>query len=224
MNLSKAHLQKIIHERLLSNVVEGISHFPKPTHSVMDLAETVNSEHFFQTVHQCQLCKLAKHRKHAVVAKSLEKKKFFVLSDFPEAYEDESGELFSVKAPTSNLVRNLLGKLGILELSYFSYALKCRPERGVAGNALQVCAQNHLKTEIAKVSPEYVFCFGYRALQAFFLSIEAGNLDLNINENSKLSLIEKNGKSIQPYFFSSLHDLHANPHWRKPVWDLLSSL
>ncbi len=226
MNHTKDSLHKIIHDRLLANVLDGVGHFPKPLMPTIasDSSESQNKLSIQQRIQQCQLCPLAFKRNNALVAQVIEQRKFFILAEFPDTIEDQSAEVFSTKSTYSNLILNLLGKMGILEQSYFSYSIKCSPEKELPENSLKTCATNHLIAELKLVAPEYIFCFGYRALKAFMLCVQEPVSELKYNENSVLDKMRIFDKPLQPYFFSSIRDLHQFPHWRKQVWELLATL
>lgn len=226
MNQAKSSLHKIVYDRLLANVIDGVGHFPKPLRESIacESSENQNKLNLQKRIQQCQLCPLAAKRSNALVANVIEQRKYFILAEFPDTIEDQTNEVFSIKSPFSNLILNLLGKMGILEQSHFSYVIKCCPEKELPENSLKICATNHLIEELKIVSPEYIFCFGYRALKALAFSTQDPLFSLNINENSKLEKIRVFDNSIQPYFFSSIRDLHQFPHWRKQVWELLATL
>ncbi|WGL59463.1 hypothetical protein QEJ31_13110 [Pigmentibacter sp. JX0631] len=223
MSFTKEVLLQNIKARTISQIIEGVERFPKPfqAETFIQLPE---DENLSAKISQCVLCSLAKSRNHVVVSKVIQPKKYFILADFPDSIEDKSGHIFSEKSPLASLILNLLGKIGIINESYFSYAIKCFPQKALSTDCLNICVQNHLLDELKNVAPEYVFCFGYRAMKGLYISLKVPFFFENINENSKLDKLELSGKSIQPFFLPSIKELYEFPHWRKQVWDLLTGL
>ena len=223
MSFTKETLLKNIKARTMSHIIEGVERFPTPSHSET-LFQLPSDENLSAKISQCVLCSLAQSRNNVVVSKDIKPKKYFILGDFPDSIEDKSGDIFSEKSPLASLILNLFGKIGIINESYFSYAIKCFPQKALATDCLNICVQNHLLDELKCVAPDYVFCFGYRAMKALYISLKVPVSFENITENSMLDRIEFSGKSIQPFFLPSIKELYEFPHWRKQVWELLMGL
>lgn len=132
-------IQNQIRNKLLANISEGVERFPAPVSS--DNTPTFPSLNLGHIIQNCTACPLAKERKRVVVNSSFSSKEFFILSDFPDKYDEDAPEVFAPQSPLSSLVINLLGKLGIIENCHFSFALKCLPHFGILENSLTLCAQ-----------------------------------------------------------------------------------
>lgn len=223
MSFTKETLLQNIKARTMAHILEGVERFPKPT-KIETLPHLPSDENLAIKISQCGLCPLAKMRNHVVVSKEIVPKKYFILGDFPDSIEDKSGDVFSEKSPLASLILNLLSKIGIKNDSYFSYAVKCFPQKALYTDSLHICVQNNLIEELKCVAPEYIFCFGYRSLKGLYSALQITSSLKNINENSLLDKIEISGKVVQPYFLPSIKELYEFPHWRKQVWELLSSL
>lgn len=204
-------IQNQFHERVYSLLADGVRAFPKIEKNFNFLEN--------QDINSCARCPLSKIRKRVVVSEQIENKKFFVLSDFPQKEDEESAEVFSDKSSVQVLV-NLVQKLGISKTTYFSFALKCVPEKGIPDEALSTCAKYNLAFELQQTEPEVIFCFGYRALSAL------AHLDPNfsvalLQENQSQACFHFQNTRIQLFFLSSSQDLQNFPHWRAQVWKQL---
>ena len=220
-------VKELLKDKFYSLIAEGVEKFPMGFNLGPglrrddNLDRRDNSAQPGDDISNCTLCPLSQTRKKVVVSSEIVKKKFFILSEFPEL-EDENSQtkfLFSEKS-SSGLIVKLLEKLGLLQDCHFSFALKCVPEKGLPKSALSICAKNNLKTELASVNPEIILCFGQRAIFAL-AQFEPSLLSVDLEENSsnfKLNL-ENTAKTV--FFLSSSRDLQAFPHWRNQVWKFL---
>lgn len=226
----KTPLQQQIIERTYSFISEGTQNFPKPapSHSPLKppqipLDITVKPFDITSKISNCSLCPLSQTRKKVVVSSEIFPQKFFILSEFPEK-EDEnstSPNLFSDKS-SSGLILKLLEKLNILKQSYFSFAVKCVPEKGLLAGCISLCAQSNLKDELYAVEPEVILCFGQRALFAL-AHIDPAINSTSLSENASTFNFNLEGSSPKRVFFlSSSRDLEAFPPWRNQVWHFLA--
>jgi uracil-DNA glycosylase family 4 len=196
---------------MYSLLADGVKVFPK-VEKKFDFLEN-------QNINSCTKCPLSKARKRVVVSEQIESKKFFVLSDFPQKEDEDSGEVFSDKSSAQVLI-NLVQKLGISKTTYFSFALKCVPEKGIPDESLFTCSKHNLAFELQQTEPEVIFCFGYRALAA--LAYLDPNLASSLlNENQSQTFFHFQNHKIQLFFLSSSQDLQNFPHWRTQVWKQL---
>lgn len=194
-------IQNQIESKFVSLIAEGVAHFPKSNISP-------TSFNPYEKIKNCQLCSLANTRKKVHVNPQINPKKFFVVNEFPTQEDNNSQE---------DLIIKLLDKLGILASSHLSYALKCVPEKGIPKNALKDCSTNNLKIELDYVTPEFILCFGHRAILAI-KNIFSSNAFENLCENNSCVSLEA-GPSV--YYLSSCRDLFHYPHWRSQVWQSL---
>ncbi|APJ03436.1 hypothetical protein [Silvanigrella aquatica] len=214
-------IQKMVKEKLISNIVEGVGRFPIP--SASQVAE-LPSNRFYPFVQNCQECSCYASERRAVVASSFEHKPFFVLSDFPNKEDSESTEVFSKNSPCSAIALNLLNKLEIQENCHFSYAIKYFPEKGLPSPCQAGCSSKNLLEEIAVVNPQIILCFGYRALHSLLALKGSLSQDILVENTSSFSFQYSLDKTTQLYFLSSFKDLNEFPHWRRQVWQTLSPL
>ncbi len=225
-----------IKDRIYSLLSEGVKQFPKNILQALTTEEIIPNEsnalklcledNIYNNILNCCLCPLSKSRKKVIVSSIKTKKKFFIISEFPESENEKSQSsiLFCEKTSSSVIVK-LVEKLGILQDCFFSFALKCVPEKGIPQGSLSLCAQNNLKQELVAVNPEVILCFGRRSLLAVAqfepnlfsqkylldsLSENAFSFDLNFENSSK-----------KVFFLSSSLDLQTFPHWRAQVWSFL---
>lgn len=211
-------VQKQIQDRMYSLLSEGVSSFPKfsmnldqVNHAHVDSVSVMKNE-----IASCQRCPLAKSRKRVVVSEDIQKKSFFILSDFPRKEDEESDQVFAPGSPSSVLA-NLVQKLGVLQQSYFSFALKCVPDKGIPQQGISLCATHHLSFELEQVDPQVIFCFGYRAL--FSLThLDSKLKDTACCENQDPITFQFKNKSVMLFFLPSASDLQSFPQWRTQVW------
>ena len=215
-------LQNQIKNKLLSNVIEGVNRFPQPSPHFFETLNVIQ-QNSFNPISKCNLCSLASKRKRVVVENHIVSKSFFVLSDFPDSFDESFEGVFAPQSPLSSIVLNLLNKLGIIEDCHFSFAIKCVPEKGLPNAVLKTCASQNLSKELVEVKPKCVLCFGHRAFQAL------GQIDQNLNyfkylENTGFAEIFIEGAQIKVFFLSSIRDLRDYPLWRHDVWNVLKTL
>lgn len=210
-----------IKAKIYSLMSEGVDKFPvakvSPLISVdaqiqiRNISQAKNENDLINTIKNCVLCPLSQSRKKVFVGTKIANKKFFILSEFPQ--QDEEKKFFA----SEEIIIKLLEKLGIVEQCYFSFAIKCVPERGIPQNALSVCAKNNLRVELEAVNPEVIFCFGHRALAALVC------LDPGLAGVGSAECIKSNFGKLQKetYFLPSSRDLQMFPNWRTLVWKFL---
>jgi uracil-DNA glycosylase len=205
-------VKKQIQDRVYSLLTEGIGKFPRT--KIENNTQIAN----------CKLCPLSQTRKKVVVSSMISKKKFFILSEFPEIEDESSSQqfLFDEKS-SSGIIIKLLEKLGLFQHCYFSFALKCVPTKGIPSNALTLCAQHNLKRELQDVHPDIILCFGYRSLLALS-QFDPTLLSIPLLENSSLFQFNFENTPKKVFFLSNSRDLQAFPHWRKQVWRFLEHL
>lgn len=197
-------------ERMYDMLAQGVRVFPKTPEMQMQL-----------DIKSCNLCALSKTRDRVVVAPVIEHKEFFVLSDFPHKEDELSQDVFSMQS-SSQILLNLVQKLGIAEKSYLSYALKCVPEKGFSGEALSVCVKHNLAFELRQVQPKVIFCFGHRALMGLVQLDPLLSLS-DCFENQGSNAFSFANRKIPLFFLSSSQDLKNHPLWRSLVWKQLQS-
>lgn len=199
-----------LQERMYDLLAQGVRLFPKTSEMQMQL-----------DIKACTLCPLSKTRERVVVAPLIVQKEFFVLSDFPHKEDESSQDVFSMQSSSQILV-NLLQKLGIVEKAHLSYALKCVPDKGFSGEALSVCVKQNLAFELRQVQPKVIFCFGHRALMGLAQLDPLLPLSDCVENQGKKTFSFANQK-ISLFFFSSSQDLRNYPLWRSLVWKQLQS-
>ena len=216
------NIQNQITEKLLSSLVEGYERFPVPNPQLQPIFFS-NSENPCSHIVNCRGCSLSESRKRVVVEKSFDTKHYFVLSDFPDSQDVSSDDVYSAKSPLSSIAINLLNKLELQSNCYYSFAIKCLPEKELPEASLKTCALQKLSSEILAVAPQVILCFGYRALQAL-MCLDTSLKNSHFIENSEISQICIENHKIRLFFLSSIRDLRDFPHWRKQVWKVLAPL
>ena len=212
-------MKEQVRDQIYSLIAEGVEKFPSM--DVFANRESKFSEQASSSLLHCQLCSLSQTRKKVLVSPEFQKKKFFILSEFPEEGDENSLSrfLYSEKS-SSNLMVKLMEKLGILEQCHFSFAIKCHPEKGIPENSLSLCTQHHLLIELQKVNPEVIFCFGPRSLFAL-AGLDKSIQPSNLIENSSKFIFRIQNQTKSAFFLSSGRDLQCFPHWRGQVWRFL---
>lgn len=209
-----------IKDKLYSLLSDGVKFFPNFAQQEIESPQ-IQKEVNTNSIASCTRCPLSRSRQKVVVSQSnlMIPKKFFILSDFPQKEDENSDTVFSPQSSTQLLV-NLVQRLGVLEHSYFSFSLKCVPEKGIPEHALSLCAQHNLSYELEKVRPEVIFCFGHRSLSAL-LYLDPSLKSESLVENQTYSFFHFQNSKSQLYFLSSSRDLQEFPPWRTQVWNAL---
>lgn len=213
--------QKQIQEHMYSLLCDGVLRFPNVSmnskqkiHVDANPISTIKSDMF-----SCQRCALAKSRVRVVASEDIQKKSFFILSDFPRKEDEQSDQVFASGSPSS-VLSNLVQKLGISQQSYFSFGLKCVPDKGIPQQGMVLCATHHLSFELEQVDPRVIFCFGHRAL--FSLAhLDPKLKETALFENQGLITFYLKNKPIDLFFLPSAGDLQSFPQWRTQVWKQL---
>lgn len=220
------HLERIrnqIKDKYFSDMLEGVVRFPSPILAHKKEAIIGSAMNSPSIISKCKTCALSQGRKRVVVEKNFQSRSFFVLSDFPDKFDENSNDVYSEESPLSLICLNLLKKLEIEKFCHFSFAIKCLPEKGTDENSLEICANKNLATEILEVAPKIILCFGYRALHSLLL-LDSSLKSHNFVENSECLVFSIEKLSIRLFFLSSLKDLKDYPLWRKQVWSVLAPL
>lgn len=185
--------------------------------SATPVAGEARSVGSWEQVLRCQACVLCESRARVVAPDSVRKARFFALADYPDATEEQSTELFQNEATGSVLVRRLFTRLGAVEATHFSYALKCVAPRGIPPRSLALCNPN-LDFEVKQADPDVLFALGTRAADALVMLGARPGADF---ENAEWPEAVMLGRARRVFVLPSFRELQAHPDWRAGVWELL---
>ncbi len=230
-------IRQQVKNKLLDLVNQGVKAFPKQEwddEKSYNGQHSTNNSHTQQSIFSCQLCSLSLNRKHVVTSKTLVHKNYFVLAEFPQEqdehdfqllFQKESQPILFSQSSLSHIALRLLERLGIAKDCHTSFAIKCRPEKGIPKNSLETCASNHLAFELNAVKANIYLCFGSRALDALWIATKKSfekNCFIFENQTKIEFLFNEQKRTV--YYLPSLQELHLYPSWRQEVWKLLQNL
>jgi len=124
------------------------------------------------SVEDCRDCGLYCHGSRMIWGEGNPDAAIMILLDNPGAREDREGNPFI--CGTRQTLQKAAYEAGLREQDvYVTYVLKRRPTKAYdKERAREICMQ-HLLTQLQSHSPQFVFCLGNVATQAFFANREA---------------------------------------------------
>lgn len=238
-----------ISERVLALIAEGVGQFEQSQVQGFGLNEKLGEklseklgeklDENVTSITNCQKCTLSNSRKRVVVAHKFTPKPFFILAEFAEL-EDETSETVFGHAGSSNIILNLIDKLGIQNSCHFAFALKCVSLKQIPDDNISVCVQENLSKELNCVQPKTIFCFGMRAFLALWRFRDTSSHVNGMSSPGDMSSRGLTTGSISPpdvnvkiiltmpygtvdlYVLPTPQELKQFPYWRQPVWSKLA--
>ena len=87
-------------------------------------------------------------------------------------------------------------------------------------NSLSVCAVSNLKEELNFIQPNFIFCFGQKALKSLAFLEDKISI-MSLTENFSQFKFSLPSKTSEVFLLSSSQEMQLFPVWRSQVWQAL---